>query len=174
MGAYYNVTGREFNRNHVKIIAPLAMAISDEAQLFGGFKSVMEKLSLLVQDTTPHKKTTNFARIMRARLPSMLAQIEEDDDVDFHNIFHNWLEGMLTTNLPVEDVQLLWDVYVAKGFWFHPYVCMSILEQFADSIEELDQQEDLKHFISYMHVPNIHEVLVNADNIYSAQEVEAC
>ncbi|KAI9321008.1 rab-GTPase-TBC domain-containing protein [Dichotomocladium elegans] len=66
-----------------------------------------------------------------------------DEEVDLNEWITSWLQHLLTREMQFEDLIRLWDAYFAMPdpLEFHPYVCLAILLNARENLEDLEQSE---------------------------------
>ena len=78
----------------------------------------------------------------------------------------SWLHGLLSSELPLAKLILLWDAYIGMGDFLetHMYVCLAILKNMRQSLMELDQAELLQS-IRQLPPLDTENILKNAKNL---------
>eukprot|EP00040_Diaphanoeca_grandis_P017793 m.93279 g.93279 ORF g.93279 m.93279 type:complete len:273 (-) comp26622_c0_seq1:314-1132(-) len=159
--AYVNRQNIDYDPSLAHLISPLAMAIKSEVELYGAFRQSME----YIYELEPvNDRGSKCLALFRAYLPE-LHQHFEDEEVNFITCVSPWLKGLLSLNLDSESVLILWDAYLSRGFWIHPYVCISCLNTVKEELEELEQQ-DIQSYLNFLHV-DVDKVLVEAEDYYN-------
>lgn len=162
----YIITHRvEYQRSLAELISPLAAVIQDETNLFSAFCKVMQRIDQL---EPINNRCSTCLTMLGAYLPELHQHFEEEE-ISFGSLVKPWLTGMLVAQIPIEASIQLWDVYLSGGFSIHPYVCMSLLSQMKDALEELNEHE-VARYLNYVPVANVDEVLVHADNLMSTSQ----
>eukprot|EP00038_Savillea_parva_P007307 m.169188 g.169188 ORF g.169188 m.169188 type:complete len:402 (-) comp13070_c0_seq1:272-1477(-) len=161
--AYVNDRGVRFVSKLVRIAAPLGATIESEAEMFAALCAIMD----LLDDLEPlSERSSKCMAMIRSAIPE-LVQHCEDEDLDLRGSITEWLEGLLVLELPLEAVLVLWDTYIARGFWFHSYICIGLLDDIQDRLEDVDEQE-FRQTMQYTPIRDIHEVVVAAENHYES------
>ncbi|KAJ1499024.1 hypothetical protein HMI56_004626, partial [Coelomomyces lativittatus] len=67
----------------------------------------------------------------------------DEEEVDAKDWIVSWLQFVLAKELPLECLLRLWDTYFSEpeGFDLHPFVCLALLQQMKDALEELESSE---------------------------------
>lgn len=87
-------------------------------------------------------RVSTFLTLFRTTLPELFAYFDEEE-VDMVGFASKWLQNLLAGELQFGDLLRLWDTYFAFPDFLdlHLYVCIAILMNCRDSLEELDQSE---------------------------------
>ncbi|KAI8144936.1 rab-GTPase-TBC domain-containing protein [Fennellomyces sp. T-0311] len=74
-----------------------------------------------------------FERLMQAM----------EEEVDLNEWVTSWLQHLLAREMKFEDIVRLWDTYFAMPDFldFHPFVCLAILRNARENLEDLEQSE---------------------------------
>jgi len=162
--AYINRQMIDYESSFAHLIFPLALAIKTEVDLYGAFCGTMEIMKNLEPVTA---RSSQCLALFRAHLPD-LHQHFEDEEVNFNTCVSPWLKGLMSLNLQADAVLILWDAYLSKGFWIHPYVCISCLNTVKEDLEELEQQ-DIQAYLGFLNV-DVEQVLVEAEDYYNTSQ----
>ncbi|KAI8989555.1 rab-GTPase-TBC domain-containing protein [Pilobolus umbonatus] len=66
-----------------------------------------------------------------------------EEEVDINEFTTSWLQYLLSKEMKFENIIRLWDTYFAMPdpIDFHPYVCLAILRNARENLEDLEQSE---------------------------------
>ncbi|CBQ69509.1 conserved hypothetical protein [Sporisorium reilianum SRZ2] len=130
-------TAAEFHPALVYLCAPFVQCVRVEAGMYFAFERLM---ALMARHSA--RQVATFLTLFRTTLPELHAYFEEEE-VDIIGFATNWLQHLLAGELRIEDLMRLWDTYFAMGDFMdlHLYVCIAILTNCKDSLEELDRSE---------------------------------
>ncbi|ORZ26113.1 rab-GTPase-TBC domain-containing protein [Absidia repens] len=66
-----------------------------------------------------------------------------DEEVDLNEWATSWLQNLLSKEMQFDDLLRLWDAYfaIADPLEFHPFICLSILRNAKENLEDLEQSE---------------------------------
>lgn len=125
ISAFMNQSGRSFSPTLVQLAGPLALAVTSESELFAAFAALMKKMDKL---EPLRVRQSTFLSLFRTTLRDV-HQHFEDEELDMMWTI-SWLGGMLSAELPVDEVLQLWDFYFSRddGLAMHTYVCISVLD----------------------------------------------
>eukprot|EP00037_Helgoeca_nana_P001723 m.29020 g.29020 ORF g.29020 m.29020 type:complete len:425 (-) comp12074_c0_seq1:36-1310(-) len=163
VSAYCSERGISFSAHFVLLACTLAAVIDSEAEAFAAFCAVMDQIDELEPLV---ERSAKCMSMVRATLPEVVRNCE-DEDLNLRGSIAGWLEGMLVLNIPLESVLVLWDTYLARGFWFHSYMCIGLLDAIQEKIEDVDEME-FRQTMNYTPITEIHEIIVAAENLYAS------
>ncbi|PWZ01846.1 hypothetical protein BCV70DRAFT_185391 [Testicularia cyperi] len=132
----------DFHPALVYLCAPFVQCVRVEAGMYFAFERLM---SLMAEHSARHPlplQVATFLTLFRTTLPELHSYFEEEE-VDIIGFATNWLQHLLAGELRIEDLMRLWDTYFAMSDFLdlHLYVCIAILTNCKDSLEELDRSE---------------------------------
>ena len=135
-------TASEFHPALVYLCAPFVQCVRVEAGMYFAFEKLM---TLMARHSARHplpRQVATFLTLFRTTLPELHSYFEEEE-VDIIGFATNWLQHLLAGELRIEDLMRLWDTYFALPDFMdlHLYVCIAILTNCKDSLEELDRSE---------------------------------
>ncbi|TKY88289.1 hypothetical protein EX895_002641 [Sporisorium graminicola] len=135
-------TAAEFHPALVYLCAPFVQCVRVEAGMYFAFEKLM---MLMARHSARHplpRQVATFLTLFRTTLPELHSYFEEEE-VDIIGFATNWLQHLLAGELRIEDLMRLWDTYFALPDFLdlHLYVCIAILTNCKDSLEELDRSE---------------------------------
>ncbi|EPQ29645.1 uncharacterized protein PFL1_02865 [Pseudozyma flocculosa PF-1] len=135
-------TPREFHPALVYLCAPFVKCIRVEAGMYFAFERLMTMMAEYNARKPLPLQVATFLTLFRTTLPELHSYFEEEE-VDIISVATNWLQHLLAGELRIEDLMRLWDTYfaVADPIDLHLYVCIAILTNCKDSLEELDRSE---------------------------------
>ena len=83
-----------------------------------------------------------FLSLFRTTLPELHAYFEAEE-VDLVAFATSWLQHLLARELQIDNLMRLWDTYCAVPdlLNLHLYVCVAILTNCKDALEEFDRSE---------------------------------
>lgn len=132
----------DFHPALVYLCAPFVQCVRVEAGMYFAFERLM---TLMAHHSASHPlplQVATFLTLFRTTLPELHSYFEEEE-VDIIGFATNWLQHLLAGELRIEDLMRLWDTYFAMNDFLdlHLYVCIAILTNCKDSLEELDRSE---------------------------------
>lgn len=88
------------------------------------------------------QRVATFLSLFRTTLPELHAYFEAEE-VDLVAFATSWLQHLLARELQIDNLMRLWDTYFAVPdlLNLHLYVCVAILTNCKDALEEFDRSE---------------------------------
>ncbi|CDU23613.1 related to GYP1-cis-golgi GTPase-activating protein [Sporisorium scitamineum] len=135
-------TAAEFHPALVYLCAPFVQCVRVEAGMYFAFEKLMTLMARHSSRNPLARQVATFLTLFRTTLPELHSYFEEEE-VDIIGFATNWLQHLLAGELRIEDLMRLWDTYFALPDFLdlHLYVCIAILTNCKDSLEELDRSE---------------------------------
>lgn len=135
-------TAAEFHPALVYLCAPFVQCVRVEAGMYFSFEKLMMLMARHSARNPLPRQVATFLTLFRTTLPELHSYFEEEE-VDIIGFATNWLQHLLAGELRIEDLMRLWDTYFALPDFLdlHLYVCIAILTNCKDSLEELDRSE---------------------------------
>lgn len=135
-------TAAEFHPALVYLCAPFVQCVRVEAGMYFAFEKLMTLMARHSARNPLPRQVATFLTLFRTTLPELHSYFEEEE-VDIIGFATNWLQHLLAGELRIEDLMRLWDTYFALPDFLdlHLYVCIAILTNCKDSLEELDRSE---------------------------------
>ncbi len=132
----------EFHPALVYLCAPFVQCVRVEAGMYFAFEKLMTLMARHSARNPLPRQVATFLTLFRTTLPELHSYFEEEE-VDIIGFATNWLQHLLAGELRIEDLMRLWDTYFALPDFLdlHLYVCIAILTNCKDSLEELDRSE---------------------------------
>lgn len=132
----------EFHPALVYLCAPFVQCVRVEAGMYFAFEKLMMLMARHSARNPLPRQVATFLTLFRTTLPELYSYFEEEE-VDILGFATNWLQHLLAGELRIEDLMRLWDTYFAMPDFLdlHLYVCIAILTNCKDSLEELDRSE---------------------------------
>ncbi|KAJ2552539.1 hypothetical protein EV175_003273 [Coemansia sp. RSA 1933] len=170
--AYLNCNNNvEYSAAMVQVCAPFVITMKAEYDVYSSFERLVNILYEPALDGSINKRVAQFLSYFRTLLPELYNYFE-DEELDVSEWASSWLRFLLAKELPTGSVLELWDVYFSQTDFveFHPFVCLAILHQLKDSLEDLEQSE-IRSMLLRLPVMNISRIVSQAQNIRS--EIQA-
>ncbi|KAJ2769869.1 hypothetical protein IWQ56_002384 [Coemansia nantahalensis] len=170
--AYLNCNNHvEYSPALVQICAPFVITMKTECDVYSCFERLVDILSESMLAVNINKRVAQFLSYFRTLLPELYSYFEEEE-LDVGEWASSWLRNLLAKELPTPCVLVLWDIYFSQPDFteFHPFVCLAILRQLKDSLEDLEQSE-IRSMLLRLPKLNIVRIVSQAHNIRS--EIQA-
>ncbi|CDH58468.1 ankyrin repeat-containing protein [Lichtheimia corymbifera JMRC:FSU:9682] len=155
----------EYHPALVSLCAPFVYVLDQEWDAYYCFEKLMQALE---EHYTTHNIKENMAKFMtlfRHTLPDLCNYFEEEE-VDLSEWTTSWLQHLLSREMKFEDLVQLWDAYFAIIDFvdFHPFVCLAILLNARENLEDLEQSE-IRTMLLRLPYLNIQRLLAEAYNL---------
>eukprot|EP01117_Protostelium_nocturnum_P014105 TRINITY_DN5323_c0_g1_i3.p1 TRINITY_DN5323_c0_g1~~TRINITY_DN5323_c0_g1_i3.p1 ORF type:complete len:265 (-),score=45.94 TRINITY_DN5323_c0_g1_i3:380-1174(-) len=140
----------EYNSSMISLIGPLVYSLKKDSEIFWCFEALMKKIEQhFSEDSLPDKMSRLMMYIRFVH--SELANHFEEEELSLNDWSMSWLKYLFSRELPLECVLRLWDTYFSDGFDLHIYVCIAILVNCAEELQELEISE-LKGLLQHLPV----------------------
>lgn len=155
----------EFHPSLVYLCAPFAQCVRAEAGVYFAFERLM---SMIEEYNATHplpQRVSKFLTLFRMTLPELNAYFEAEE-VDLVAVATNWLQHLLAREMQMNDLMRLWDTYFAVPdlLDLHLYVCIAILTNSKDALEDLDRSETMS-MLSALPPLDVDRIISDAVNI---------
>ncbi|KAE8239097.1 hypothetical protein A4X13_0g8253, partial [Tilletia indica] len=160
----------DFHPALVSLCAPFVECIPNETGMYFSFSKLMQMLENYNAIYPLTERVSTFLTLFRITLPELHAYFEEEE-VDIVGFATRWLQDLLSSEMRIDDVMRLWDVYFAQQepLELHLYVCVAILMVLKDQLEELDHSE-CKSMLNALPALDVELIVNEAINIRLSQQ----
>ncbi|PKI83623.1 hypothetical protein MVES1_002757 [Malassezia vespertilionis] len=155
----------DFHPSLVYLCVPFAMCVRAEAGIYFAFARLMT----MIEDYNrvhplPHR-VASFLTLFRTTLPELHTYFEAEE-VDLVAVATSWLQHLLAREMQMDDLMRLWDTYFAVPdlLDLHLYVCLAILTNCKDALEDLDRSETTSMLFSLPPL-DVDRIISDATNI---------
>lgn len=120
----------------------------DEVKTFYIFKSILKDIKGYFEDGFPLLKNNNniFNNYFKELYPKLFKHFQKHDIVNEFWV-GKWLQTLFTLSLPYEELNIIWDVLLIKGFDFIIYICLAIVDFIEKDALELKESFDITSFL---------------------------
>ena len=120
----------------------------DEVKTFYIFKNILYDIKGYFEEGFPLlKKNNNLFNINFKELcPKLYKHFQKNDIVNEFWV-SKWLQTLFTLSIPFEELNIIWDVLLIRGFDFIVYICLAIIEFIEKEVLELKESAEI---ISYL------------------------
>ena len=120
----------------------------DEVKTFYIFKNILCDIKGYFEDGLPLLKLNNrlFNKNFKELCPKLHKRFEKNDIVNEFWV-SKWLQTLFTLSLPFEELTIIWDVLLIRGFDFIVYICLAIIEILEKDLLEIKESSEI---ISYL------------------------
>ncbi|WFD31836.1 hypothetical protein MSPP1_002876 [Malassezia sp. CBS 17886] len=132
----------DFHPSLVYLCAPFAQCVRAEAGIYFAFERLMTMIEEYNAVHPLPQRVASFVTLFRTTLPELHAYFEAEQ-VDIVAVATSWLQHLLALEMQMDDLMRLWDTYFAVPnlLDLHLYVCIAILTNCKDALEDLDRSE---------------------------------
>ena len=129
----------------------------DEVKTFYIFKNILYDIKGYFEDGFPLLKKNNnlFTKNFKELCPKLYKHFQKHDIVNEFWV-GKWLQTLFTLSLPFEELTIIWDVLLIRGFDFIVYICLAITEYIEKDLLEIKESAEI---VSYFE-----KVLNSQDN----------
>ncbi|KAI9350387.1 rab-GTPase-TBC domain-containing protein [Pilaira anomala] len=141
--AYLNANrDREYHSSLISLCAPFIYTMEKECDAYFCFERLMQAMDEYDTHSTIKEQVANFMTLFRYVLPDLRNYFEEEE-VNLNEFTASWLQFLLSKEMKFENLIRLWDSYFAMPdpLEFHPFVCLAILRNARENLEDLEQSE---------------------------------
>lgn len=141
----------DFHPSLVYLCAPFAQCVRAEAGIYFAFERLMKMIEDYNAVYPLPQRVASFLTLFRTTLPELHAYFEAEE-VDLVAVATSWLQHLLAREMQINDLMRLWgtctphlDTYFATPdlLDLHLYVCLAVLTNCKDALEDLDQSETI-------------------------------
>ena len=120
----------------------------DEVKTFYIFKSILYDIKGYFEDGFPLLKKNNnlFNTNFKELCPKLYKHFQKHDIVNEFWV-SKWMQTLFTLSIPFEELTVIWDVLLIRGFDFIVYICLAIIEFIEKDLLELKESAEI---ISYL------------------------
>ena len=149
----------------VYLCAPFARCVRAEAGMYFAFDRLMGMIREYNETYPIPQRVATFLTLFRKTLPELYAYFEAEE-VDILSVATSWLQHLLAREMQSHDLMRLWDTYFAVPdlLDLHLYVCLAILTNCRDALEDLDRSETMSMLFSLPPL-NVDRIISDAVNI---------
>ncbi|KAI7857601.1 rab-GTPase-TBC domain-containing protein [Circinella umbellata] len=174
--AYLNANrDAEYHPALISLCAPFIYVLEKEWDAYFCFERLMQAMDEAYQSQTIKENIANFMTLFRNVLPELCNYFEEEE-VDLNEWVTSWLQHLLSREMKFEDIVRLWDTYFAMPDFleFHPFVCLAILRNAKENLEDLEQSE-IRTMLLRLPYMDMQRTLAEAYNLrHESMERQIC
>ncbi|OAD76042.1 hypothetical protein PHYBLDRAFT_35737 [Phycomyces blakesleeanus NRRL 1555(-)] len=155
----------EYNPALVSLCAPFIYALDKECDAYFCFERMMQAIEEYGVNNPLKERVASFMTLFRYVLPELCNYFEEEE-VDLNEWITSWLQHLLAKEMQFENLVRLWDSYFAMSdpLEFHPFLCLSILRNAKENLEDLEQSE-IRTVLLRLPPMNMSMVIADAFNL---------
>ena len=119
----------------------------DEIKTFYIFRSVLCDIKGYFEVGFPLLKKNNnlFDKLFKESYPKLYKHFQKHDIVNEFWV-GKWFQTLFTLSLPFEELNVIWDVLLIRGFDFIVYICLALLEFIEKDLLEIKDSADIVNY----------------------------
>ena len=127
----------------------------DEVKTFHIFKNILYDIKGYFEVGLPLLKKNNdlFTKNLKELNPKLFKYFQKHDIVNEFWV-GKWLQTLFTLTLPFDELNVVWDVLLIRGFDFILYICLAIADFIEKDILEIKESSDIVGFFDKVLNPN--------------------
>ena len=127
----------------------------DEVKTFHIFKNILYDIKGYFEVGLPLLKKNNnlFTQNFKELNPKLYKYFQKHDIVNEFWV-GKWLQTLFTLTLPFDELNVVWDVLLIRGFDFILYICLAIADFVEKDILEIKESSDIIAFFDKVLNPN--------------------
>lgn len=120
----------------------------DEIKTFYIFKCILFDIKGYFEDGFPLLKKNNnsFTKYFKELYPKLYKHFQKYDIVNEFWV-GKWLQTLFTLSLPLEELNIIWDVLLIRGFDFIIYICLALVDFIEKDLLEIKESSEI---VSYL------------------------
>ena len=143
----------------------------DEIKTFYIFRSVLCDIKGYFQVGFPLLKKNNnlFDKLFKESYPKLYKHFQKHDIVNEFWV-GKWFQTLFTLSLPFEELNVIWDVLLIRGFDFIVYICLALLEFIEKDLLEIKDSADIVNYLEK--VLNFNEIGLSMANKQFFEDID--
>ena len=120
----------------------------NEIMSFYFFRLILKDIEGYFEEGLPllHKNIKIFENYFCEFYPKIFQHFKKHEIINEFYIT-KWLQTLLTLTLPLEELSIIWDVLLFRGFDFIIFICLAIFAFIEDNILKLKESADIVHYL---------------------------
>ena len=120
----------------------------DEVKTFYIFKSILNDIKGYFEIGFPLLKNNNiiFNQYFKEFYPKVFKHFQKNDIVNEFWV-GKWFQTLFTLSLPYDELNIVWDSLLIKGFDFIIYICLALVDYIEKDVLELKESSDIISFL---------------------------
>ena len=143
----------------------------DEIKTFYIFRSVLCDIKGYFEVGFPLLKKNNnlFDKLFKESYPKLYKHFQKHDIVNEFWV-GKWFQTLFTLSLPFEELNVIWDVLLIRGFDFIVYICLALLEFIEKDLLEIKDSADIVNY--FEKVLNFNEMGLSMANKQFFEDID--
>ena len=120
----------------------------NEVMTFYFFRNILDDIKGYFEEGFPllNKNVEIFESYFRELYPKIYKHFKKYEIINEFYIT-KWLQTLLTLFLPFEELSIIWDVLLIRGFDFIIFICLAFFDFIEDNLLKLKESADIIHYM---------------------------
>jgi len=120
----------------------------NEVMTFYFFRNILDDIKGYFEEGFPllNKNVEIFESYFRELYPKIYKHFKKYEIINEFYIT-KWLQTLLTLFLPFEELSIIWDVLLIRGFDFIIFICLAFFDFIEDNLLKLKESSDIIHYM---------------------------
>lgn len=120
----------------------------NEVMTFYFFRNILDDIKGYFEEGFPllNKNVEIFESYFSQLYPKIYKHFKKHEIINEFYIT-KWLQTLLTLFLPFEELSIIWDVLLIRGFDFIIFICLAFFDFIEDNILKLKESADIIHYM---------------------------
>ena len=120
----------------------------NEVMTFYFFRNILEDIKGYFEEGFPllNKNVEIFESYFSELYPKIYKHFKKHEIINEFYIT-KWLQTLLTLFLPFEELSIIWDVLLIRGFDFIIFICLAFFDFIEDNLLKLKESADIIHYM---------------------------
>ena len=143
----YNNTGYCQGMNYI-VGFLLKITNYNEVMAFYFFKSILKDIKGYFDEgfSLLNKNTKIFENYFSENYPKIYKHFKKNEIINEFYIT-KWLQTIFTLSLPFEELSIIWDILLIKGFDFIIFICLAFFDFIGDDLLKLKESADIINYL---------------------------
>ena len=120
----------------------------NEVMTFYFFRNILDDIKGYFEEGFPllNKNVEIFESYFRELYPKIYKHFKKHEIINEFYIT-KWLQTLLTLFLPFDELSIIWDVLLIRGFDFIIFICLAFFDFIEDNLLKLKESADIIHYM---------------------------
>ena len=120
----------------------------NEVMTFYFFKLILKDIKGYFEEGLPllNKNVNIFENYFREFYPKIYKHFKKHEIINEFYIT-KWLQTLLTISLPFEELSIIWDILLIRGFDFIIFICLAFFDFISDNIIKIKESADIINYL---------------------------
>ena len=120
----------------------------NEVMTFYFFKNILIDIKGYFEEGLPllNKNVKIFENYFNNLYPKIYKHFKKHEIINEFYIT-KWLQTLLTLSLPFEELSIIWDILLIRGFDFIIFICLAFFDFIEDNLLKIKESGDILHYL---------------------------